>query len=122
LRVVFAGGLSNNSEPANDPRRKQGEEGGARIEGEGMKKIENQTLVKETLVLEEIFFVNCVVRECSLFYSGGDFDWVNTRFENCQLLFRDSAKRTMALVQQFGMLKKEGELPAVGGTSSTRVQ
>jgi hypothetical protein len=94
----------------------------ARLEGEGMKKIENQTLVKETLVLEEIFFVNCVVRECSLFYSGGDFDWVNTRFENCQLLFRDSAKRTMALVQQFGMLKKEGEQPAVGGTSSTRVQ
>lgn len=87
-----------------------------------MKKIENQTLVKETLVLEEIFFVNCVVRECSLFYSGGDFDWVNTRFENCQLLFRDSAKRTMALVQQFGMLKKDGDLPAVGGTSSTRVQ
>jgi hypothetical protein len=94
----------------------------ALLRGAEMTKIENQTLVKETLVLEELFFVNCVVRECSLFYSGGDFDWINTRFENCQLLFRDGAKRTMSLVQQFGMLKKEGEQATVGGTSSTRVQ
>ena len=86
-----------------------------------MRKIENQTLVRETLDLEEIFFVNCVVRECALFYSGGDFDWINTRFENCQLLFRDAAKRTMALAQQFGMLRQPGEQPAVGGTSTTRV-
>jgi hypothetical protein len=93
-----------------------------RREGVEMKKIENQTLVKETLVLEELFFVNCVVRECALFYSGGDFDWINTRFENCQLLFRDGAKRTMALLQQFGMVKAGGEQPTVGGTSSTRVQ
>jgi len=87
-----------------------------------MRKIENQTLVRETLVLEETFFVNCVVRECALFYSGGDYDWINTRFENCQLLFRDGAKRTMALVQQFGMLKQPGKQATVGGTSSTRLQ
>lgn len=87
-----------------------------------MRKIENQTLEKETLVLEEIFFVNCIVRECALFYSGGDFDWVNTRFENCQLLFRDASKRTVALLQHFGMMKVDTSQAAVKGTYSTRVQ
>jgi hypothetical protein len=71
-----------------------------------MTKYDGQTITHKTLVLEECLFVNCVLRECDVFYSGGDFEWINTRFENCSIHFRGPALKTVQFQQAVGMLKQ----------------
>ena len=75
-----------------------------------MTKYENKTLSKAMLVMEDCFFINCVLDDCDVFYSGGDIEWVNLRFENCRWHFRGAALKTMQTMQQIGMLKT-GPLP-----------
>jgi hypothetical protein len=75
-----------------------------------MNRHDKSTLTKAALVLEESFFINCVLIDCDLFYSGGDVEMINTRFENCRWHFRGAALKTVQTLQQFGMLKV-GPLP-----------
>ncbi len=70
-----------------------------------MTKYEGQTLTHKTLIIEDCFFVTCVLRECELFYSGGDFEWIETKFENCKLHFRGPALKAVQFAQIMGMLK-----------------
>jgi hypothetical protein len=51
-------------------------------------KYEGQTLTKQSFVIEECCFMNCVLKECDLFYSGGDVEWMNSPLENCRWHFR----------------------------------
>jgi hypothetical protein len=76
-------------------------------------KYEGQTLDRKTFKLEECWFVNCVLRDCTIFYSGGSYEFENTRFENCQWKFQDEAQRTCVLLSQIGLLKA-GPLPLPG--------
>ena len=46
------------------------------------------TLTKKVIVLEETWLVNCVSRECVIFYSGGPFDVVNATFDRCEWKFQ----------------------------------
>ena len=67
---------------------------------------ENQTLTKATLVLEECWLINCVLRDCVIFYSGGPFDFANATFENCQWKFQGAATATIQLLGLIGLLPK----------------
>lgn len=73
-----------------------------------MTKYENTKISKQTLVLEECVFVNCVISDCDIFYDGGDFLWQKTRFEgDCRWYFRDAAARSQNLFRILGLLKAE---------------
>jgi hypothetical protein len=69
-----------------------------------LKRYVNQTLTNEVFDIEECWFVNCVLKQCTLSYSGGSWDLENTKLENCQWKFRDSAQRTCQLLSQIGLL------------------
>jgi hypothetical protein len=50
-----------------------------------MTKYENQALHDEVFVMEECFFFNCVLKECDIFYFGGDVEWTNLQFPELPL-------------------------------------
>jgi hypothetical protein len=81
-------------------------------------KYEGQTLSKLSLVIEDCCFLNCVLKECDLFYSGGDVEWMNTQMMNCQWHFRGPALKTIQLAQLMGMLKTPQIVPPFPASSS----
>jgi len=50
-----------------------------------MTKYENQALHDEVFVMEGCFFLNCVLKECDIFYFGGDVEWTNLQFPELPL-------------------------------------
>jgi hypothetical protein len=82
--------------------------------------IENEEIKGQSFVLEEVSFINCKLVNCHLFYSGGEFEWINTTFVDCGFHFRGAAKNTQALFQLFGMLK-EGQ-PSSPPPMSQKIQ
>jgi hypothetical protein len=81
-----------------------------------MQTYRDKTLCNQTIELEEVAFVNCQVRDCDVFYSGGDFDWQASNFVNCRFHFRGPAKNAVALLQSIGLLRPAGAELAQGGT------
>ncbi len=69
-------------------------------------KYEGQTLIKKVIVLEECWIVNCILRECVIFYSGGSYDLVHAQLENCQWKFQGPANMTAQLLSLIGLLPK----------------
>jgi len=68
-----------------------------------MQVIENQNETGTTVVIDGKNFINCRYRECTLHYSGGDFAWTDTVFENCPVKLAGAAERTSALMAYLGI-------------------
>ena len=60
-----------------------------------MTRYENQTFENEHLVLDEVVFINCIFKNCSLEYAGGDTHVQNCQGDGCQLVWRGAAQRTV---------------------------
>jgi hypothetical protein len=69
-----------------------------------MTKYQNQTLTGQAFQIEDCWFVNCVLKECTIFFSGGSYEMENTSFQNCQWKFQNEAQRTCQLLSQIGLL------------------
>ena len=56
-----------------------------------------------TVVIDDKNFINCFFRNCTLHYSGGDFAWTDTQFENCPVKLSGAAERTSTLMAFLGI-------------------
>jgi hypothetical protein len=67
-------------------------------------KYENQTVTGQIFRVEECWFVNCTLKNCVMYYSGGPFELESCRLENCQWKFQGPAQQTIALMSSIGLL------------------
>ena len=71
-----------------------------------MQIIENEVISGKTVTVDEKHFVNCKYRNCTVLYSGGDFGWTNTTFENCQFSLLGPALKTASFLAFTGVIKQ----------------
>lgn len=64
-----------------------------------IKVYEDKTLNDQSFSLDEVVFIRCRLKNCDLFYAGGDYEWVETSMENCRFHWRGAAKNSFALFQ-----------------------
>jgi hypothetical protein len=69
-----------------------------------MTRHEKENFEGKHVVLDEVVFIECTFKNCSLEYSGGDTYVQNCTGENCQLVWRDAAQRTVGLLQGLGLI------------------
>ena len=64
-------------------------------------------LKNQTFVMEECLFIDCVLTDCELFFSGGEAEIQNVTLNNCRWHWRGPAGKTLQLLHNLGMLKTE---------------
>lgn len=84
-----------------------------------MRVLENQTLENESVVMEDTILIKCVLKNCHIVYSGGDYEWKDVSLQGtCQFHFRDAAGRAQNLFRMLGLMKEQNQihLPAAVNT------
>ncbi len=79
--------------------------------GNEIKVYEDKTLNDLSFILEHVVFIRCRLKNCDLFYSGGDYEWIDTNFDNCRFHWRGMAKNTFALLQGMGIVPLKPPIP-----------
>ncbi len=76
-----------------------------------IKVYEDKTLNDRSFILDEVVFIRCRLKNCDLFYSGGDYEWVETSMENCRFHWRGAAKSSFALFQALQVMGQQVPVP-----------
>ena len=77
-----------------------------------VKVYQDKTLNDQAFLLDEVVFIRCKLKDCDVFYAGGDFEWAETSFENCRFHWRGPAKNMLQLLVCMGLLKQPNMAPA----------
>ena len=78
---------------------------------ESVKVFQGKNYHEESFSLDDCVFIDCVLKNCDLFYAGGDFELVNTNLDNCRVHFRGAAKNTVGIMQMLRMVPGPIQLP-----------
>jgi hypothetical protein len=81
---------------------------------------EDKNLIDQSFILDDVIFIRCHLKNCDLFYSGGDTEWVDTNFESCRFHWRGPAKNTFALLQNLGLLPQQPGAPTPPASTATK--
>jgi hypothetical protein len=85
-----------------------------------MRIYKDKNISDQTFVMEESVFVDCTLKNCDLFYSGGDFEVVNVKLDGSRIHFRGAAKSTVALMQMLRMIPGPIQLPPQTQSAPTK--
>jgi hypothetical protein len=84
-----------------------------------MQTVENENRTGEIVHLDGKLFINCNYANCQVIYTGGDFAWRNTAFNNCQLTLEGAALRTANLLGHFQLIRRDAMQGPTGAPSSS---
>jgi len=66
--------------------------------------IENRTLLRQTVSIDETHFKNCKLLECTLEYHGGQIIFEETELRACRYVFLGSAGMTFEFMNLVGLV------------------
>lgn len=78
---------------------------------------EDKNLNDQSFVLDEVVFIRCRLKNCDLFYSGGDCEWLETHFDSCRFHWRGPAKNSFALFQMLKLMSQQAGSPVPPSTT-----
>jgi hypothetical protein len=74
-----------------------------------METIEHELFRSVTVHLDGKAFVQCTFECCLLIYGGGNCEWEDSKFQNCQVVLEGIAHNVFLVLKAFGLVNKIGE-------------
>jgi len=65
--------------------------------------VDQKTFTKEDLVLDNHVYKNCAIDDCDIYFSGGQYELLDTHITNSRLILNHPAKGMYNAVQIFKM-------------------
>lgn len=63
--------------------------------------VEHKTFKEETLTLDNHIFKNCTIERCTIYYSGGPYELIDTHITESELVLNQPARQIWAAIQIF---------------------
>ena len=78
--------------------------------------IDGQTFSKAKLTLDNHVYKNCQINDCDIYYSGGQYELIDTHITNCRLVLNHPAKGIFHTAVRFILAAIAGFLSRSRGT------
>ena len=72
-----------------------------------MVNVENVNENGTVVFMDGKFFINCRYTKCTLVFTGGDFGWIDSKFDQCNVRFEGPANRAIKFAQAFNIVSPE---------------